>query len=68
MKYKSLGEYELKGRGRVYIVENEVERDRDNNDLINSEVLIDGVKYKVKGVESFLMPIIRKGDNIGLLV
>jgi hypothetical protein len=61
MEYKSLDKYELKGRGTVYIIENEVERDRSNNDLLNSDVTIDGVKHKVKGVESFALPIIRKG-------
>ena len=68
MEYKSLDKYEIKGRGTVYIVENELERGRSNNDLINSEVIIDGVKHKVKGVESFAIPTIRKGDTIGLLV
>ena len=68
MEYKSLDKYELKGRGTVYIVENEIERDRCSNNLIGIEVLIDGVKYKVKGVESFLIPTIRKGYKIGLLV
>lgn len=68
MQYKSLDNYEIKGRGTVYIAENEVERNRDNNDLIGSEAFIDGVKYKIKGVESLALSIIRKGDKIGLLV
>ena len=68
MEYKSLDSYELKERGTVYIVENEVDRSRDKNDLIGSEVFIDGVKHKIKGVESFLLSTIRKGDKIGLLV
>ena len=68
MKYKSLDKYELKGRGTIYIVENEVKRNRDNNNLVGSEVFIDGVKYKIKGGESFAVSIIGKGDKIGLLV
>lgn len=68
MKYKSLDNYKIKGRGTVYIVKNEINRNRDNNDLVGSDVFIDGVKYKVKGVESFAVPMIRKGDTIGLLV
>ena len=68
MKYKSLDNYKIKGRGTVYIVKNEINRNRDNNDLVGSDVFIDGVKYKVKGVESFAEPMIRKGDTIGLLV
>jgi hypothetical protein len=64
MEYNSLDNYEIKGRGVVYIVENDVERSRDNNDLLNSEVFIDGVKYKVKGVESFSLTTKKKGDRI----
>ena len=40
MEYKSLDKYELKGRGTVYIVENEIERDRCSNNLIGIEVLL----------------------------
>ena len=68
MEYKSLDTYEIKGRGRVFIVENDKNRVRDKNDLVGSEVIIDETNYKVKGVESFLLPIIKKGQKIGLLV
>lgn len=67
MKYKSLNKYTL-GNKTVFVVENEVERNRDNNDLLNKKVMIDDKEYIIKGVESFAIPIIRKGDRIGLLV
>lgn len=67
MNYKSLDKYTL-GNKTVFIVENEVERNRDDNDLINKKVIINGKEYIIEGVESFAVPLIRKGDKIGLLV
>ena len=40
MNYKSLEKYTL-GNKTVFVVENEVERKRDNNDLLNKKVMID---------------------------
>lgn len=68
MEYKSLDTFEINGRGKVFVVENDKDRDRDKNDLLGSEVTIDGVNYKVRGVESFAIHKIRKGQKIGLLV
>jgi hypothetical protein len=68
MEYKSLDTFEIKGRGKVFIVENDKDRDRDNNDLLGSEVIIDGQKYNVKSIESFAILKIAKGQKIGLLV
>lgn len=68
MEYKSISTYEIKDRGKVFIVENDKDRDRDNNGLLGSEVIIDGNKYKVLGVESLPMKTITKGQTIGLLV
>lgn len=68
MEYKSLDVFEVKERGKVFIVENDKDRDRSNNDLIGSAVIIDGQNYKVVGVESFALTKIAKGDKIGLLV
>ena len=68
MEYKSLDKYEIKGIGTVFVVKNEVERNRDSNNLVGKKVIIDGIQHKVKGVESFCLPTIRKGDKIGLLV
>lgn len=67
MEYKSLDTYELKGRGKIFIVENDKDRDTSNNDLIGSKVIIDGQQYTVKGVESFTLQKINKGQKIGLL-
>jgi len=67
-KYKSLDSYEFIGGGTVFVVENEIERPRFNNDLLNSLAEIDGTQYIIRGVESFLTPKILKGDKIGLLV
>jgi hypothetical protein len=68
MEYKSLDIFEIKDKGKVFVVENDKDRNRDDNDLIGSEVIIDGENYKVRGVESFAIPIIAKGQKIGLLV
>lgn len=67
MNYKSIGKYTLKNM-TVFIVENEIERVRDNNDLLNKKVMIDDMEYVVRGVESYAVSIIKKGDKIGLLV
>ena len=68
MDYKSLDSYEIKGRGTVFMVENDKDRQTDNTGLIGKVVTIDNVFYKVKGVESKCMLTIRKGDLIGLLI
>lgn len=68
MEYTSLRTFEIKGRGKGFVVSNEKNRDRDENDLLGKEVVIDGKKYKVKGIESFALPWIRKGQEIGIFV
>lgn len=68
MEYKSLDTFEIKGKGKVFVVENDKDRNRDNNDLVGSEVIIDGQKYNVKGIESHAIQKIAKGQKIGLLV
>jgi hypothetical protein len=42
MEYKSLDIFEIKDKGKVFVVENDKDRNRDDNDLIGSEVIIDG--------------------------
>lgn len=68
IKYKSIGSHELTNRGTVFFVKSEKERSTKDNDLIGSQVMIDGKIYIVKSVESFAISIIRKGQQIGLLI
>lgn len=68
IEYKSIGNYELPDRGIIYFVENDRERKTSDNDLLGSEVIIDGKKHIVKGVESYAMMYIQKGQRIGILV
>lgn len=67
-EYKSIDSFEIKEHGTVFMVMNDEDRTRDNNDLINTEVIINDVVYKVKGVDSFAIKNIKKGNPIGLLV
>ena len=67
-EYKSLDKAEIKGRGTVYIVENDKDRFRDNTGLIGTEIILDGRNCIIKGIESFLTLKIHKGDKIGLMV
>lgn len=68
--YKSEEQYNIKGRGNVFVVRNQVTQKREelSKSLLGKEVEIDGVLYKVKGVESHCVPIIIKGAPIGLMV
>lgn len=69
MEYKSLQKLTITGKGTVFIVENEKDRNRADNDFtIGDEITIDGDKYILSGVESYAIDIIRKGQKIGLLV
>ncbi len=68
VKYKSLSSYNIKNIGLTFVVANDKERPRDNNDLLGSLVNIDDEDYRVYGVESFLLPTIHVGDRIGILV
>ena len=66
-KYTSIFQETIRGNP-VFGVINYKERDRSNNDLTDSDVIIDGKEYKILGVESFLTPTIFVGDKIGLMV
>jgi len=66
--YKSIESFEIKNRGKVFMVINDKDRFKSDNDLIGCEVIIDGVIYRVKGIESFAIENIKKGNPIGLLV
>lgn len=68
MEFKSESEHYITGRGKVFVVKNDRDRNRDDNDLVGKVVIIDGKSYKVNGVESFALPTIKKDALIGLLV
>jgi hypothetical protein len=67
-EFKSLSHYFAEGRGDIYIVENN--RERDNfNDFFDGPIVIDGNEYEVRGIERFChMPPFREGERIGILV
>lgn len=67
-EFKSLGEFEITGRGKVFLVECDETVDRDYNNLLNSVVKIDDIEYEIRGVESHTRATIQKGQKIGLLV
>ena len=68
-EYESESTYEIKSRGTVIVVKSDVEGSRNIlKNLINTLVNIDGVTYKVKGVESFATINVHLGQLIGLLV
>lgn len=67
MEYKSIDSFWITGRGKVFVVENDKERE-NFKELMGKEVLIDGSKYVIKGIETHQVVIKRKGMRIGLLV
>lgn len=67
-EYKSTGTFNIVGRGTVLTVNSIREINKDEETLINTIVKIDGLKYKILGVESYAVFKIFKGDPIGLLV
>lgn len=63
--------YEVKGRGTFAAISQLAEDEYDPNNFMHQEVLIDGKRYKVKGVESFAIPRSRNKPykfGFGLLV
>lgn len=69
-EYKSLDQFELKGRGKVYIVEykGETIHKSKGNPLVGSKVKIDGNEFMIKGIESYGIETISDGQKIGLLI
>ena len=70
IEYKSLDQFEIKGRGIVYIVEYKGETiyKSKNNPLMGSKVKINDNEFTIKGVESYAIETISDGQKIGLLV
>lgn len=68
LQYTSLSTYNIKGRGKVFVVENHKTMDNPALELIGTDVIIDGEKYNVKSVEAFAIMRILEGQKIGLLV
>lgn len=62
--------FHIKGRGDVACVRSDAHIDKtgDWQSEHFSEAMIDGVIYKIKGVESYAIAWISKGHPIGLLV
>ena len=66
IKYKSLDVF-LTKRGKVFIVLND--KDRNDEDFIGLDVIIDDNKYCVKGIESWLVSKERLvGEKIAILI
>lgn len=69
LEFKSLNEFHIKGRGKVFSVSNDRDRDfNDFSDIIGEKVKIDGKIYYACGVEKYAIPTISKGLPIGILV
>lgn len=70
MTYKSLDQFNIVGRGTVYIVEYKGETiyKSKNNPLIGSKIKINNIEFTIKAVESYCIETISDGQMIGLLV
>lgn len=66
--FKAIDHFDIAGRGHVITVTNDKDRPRSDDGLLGNHVDIDGVIYKVRGVESYCIDPIRKGSPVGLLV
>ena len=65
--FNSIDQYVTLRKDIIFIVLSDKTMLRENNELLNSKVLIDNNEYLVKGVESFLLPEIKVNSKIGLL-
>lgn len=68
LKFHAEDWYDIKDRGRVAAVRNPERFKRDECPYIGQDADIDGVVYRILGVESFALGEIREGAPIGLLV
>lgn len=69
-KYISTQTYRLNNVGLCFIATNDESQSRENlcKSLIGEFVIINGSIWKVRNVETFCVPIIRKDMQISLLV
>lgn len=65
--YKSISSFKA-SVGKVLIVKNDVYRNTFDFKDIYPEVIIDGVKYKVKGIERYARAYLNEGDPLGILI
>lgn len=74
MEYKHKGVFNITGRGTVITLdleENGIPRTKEAiSGLMGSEVTYEGNKYKVVGIETFLLPMSHPayGKHVGLLL
>ena len=66
-KFTSEGSFEIEGRGKVFVVSNDVDREGEFSDFY-PQVEIDGKVYKVRGIERQAILSQRKGCKLGILV
>lgn len=66
----SLEQFDMPGRGKVFVVESPVEVDRAvPGNTLGNRIVIDGVERQVLGFERHMLATpIRAGERIGVLV
>ncbi len=69
-EFTSDEKYEIKDRGTVFVIRNPraYEREMNPNPFMGKDVLINGVAYIVKGIETHCVSPVREGSRVGLLV
>lgn len=67
IEYKALDRIEVSGRGTIFIIENDKDRDFYFKDLIGQSVIIDNKEIKVKDAYKFAIQTIKRGMLIGIL-
>ena len=70
IEYTSSDKYKITGRGTTYVVKNDRERKiGDWGDISGQIVKIDGMKFKVRGIEYHTHEgVIKEGTTIALVV
>ncbi len=68
LEYQSISSHTIIGRGQVFVVINDKDRNSENTGLIGETVKIDGESYSIRGVEYQGYKGLRKGAQIALVV